>query len=70
MGADREQEHREVGEEDEGERPAREEGAQEPVWWLKVQSGFAGSLSEFLSNSDAFTVIILTLLSATCKAVI
>lgn len=31
MGADREQERREVGEEDEGERPAREEGAQEPV---------------------------------------
>lgn len=67
MGADREQERREVGEEDEGERPARGEGAQEPVWWLKVQSGFAGSL---LGNTDVFSVIILTLLSATCKAVI
>lgn len=32
MGADREQERREVGEEDEGERPAMGEGAQEPVW--------------------------------------
>lgn len=31
MGVDREQEHREVGEEDEGERPARGEGAHEPV---------------------------------------
>lgn len=31
MGADREQERRQVGEEDEGEQPARGEGAQEPV---------------------------------------
>lgn len=29
MGADREQEHREVGEEDEGERPARGDVARE-----------------------------------------
>lgn len=31
MGADREQERREVGEEDEGEGPARGEGARELV---------------------------------------
>lgn len=36
MGADREQEWREVGEEDEGESGAGEDGSCQLAWWLKV----------------------------------